>query len=116
MKPERRGLSRGPVAAVFFMIAVLGACGGSGDVAASCDSDDDCDSGTCYTESDPGYCTQPCATEGSTGECLEGTVCKRIEGTVTRCILICENDAECGTNADCNSVPDSELMGCEPVH
>jgi hypothetical protein len=90
--------------------------GGSSDTSTECSADADCATGTCYTDSTPGYCTKPCEVEGDTGDCLPDTVCKRIEGTEFRCILICEAPADCGTNADCNNVPDSSLKGCEPVH
>ena len=93
--------------------AALAACAPS-DTSAACDEDADCESGECYTDSDPGYCTAECETEGSTEECPTDTVCKRIEGGPARCILICETDDQCPENSDCNSV-NGDIDGCEPV-
>ena len=95
------------------------ACGGGGgphDVAGACADDDDCAFGECYTASDPGYCTAECENEGSTSECPEDTVCKRIEGGDPRCLLVCEDDGDCPDNSDCNPISESDLKGCEPVH
>lgn len=100
------------------LLLLVMACGGpdSEDVGSSCDDDDDCAFGECYTESEPGYCTAECESEGSTDECPEDTVCKKIEGGPARCLLICEDDDHCPDNSECNDVPDSDgLRGCEPV-
>lgn len=104
----------------FLTFAVLGAlllsigCGDD-DTAAECDSNDDCATGLCFTESTPGYCTTECTTEGSTEECPDDTVCKNIEGGPARCILVCETVDDCPSNSDCNPVPGSSLTACEPV-
>lgn len=101
----------------FALLLVLLACAACGahDVAASCGDDDECETGLCYTESEPGYCTAECGDEGSTDECPVDTVCKRIEGGPARCLLICEVNEECPPNSDCNNVSDSDFRACEPV-
>ena len=105
-----------PGRALFCAAALsLAACGGD-DTSGACDSDGDCDTGTCYTKTEPGYCTAPCDAEGNTAECPAGTVCKPIEGGNLFCILVCEEEADCPENSDCNPVSDTDLRGCEPVH
>jgi hypothetical protein len=98
------------------VLFALSACRCGTDVAAPCDSDDDCATGLCFTNTEPGYCTADCVTEGATTECPADTVCKRIEGGDPQCILICDDDNQCPTNSECNDVPSSDgLRGCEPV-
>lgn len=97
-------------------LMALAACRASEDVGNACDDDDDCVFGECFTDSDPGYCTAECENEGSTSECPDDTVCKRIQGGPARCILICEDDGGCPSNSECNDVPDSDgTQACEPV-
>lgn len=93
----------------------LWACTAS-DTGAECDDDGDCETGLCFTDSNPGYCTSLCLSEGSTEECPANTVCKPIQGGQLSCILICEEQSHCPDNSDCNNVSDTDLMGCEPVH
>ena len=109
-----RSATRAKLAFGFGLLVTVAACGPR-DTAGACEADEDCESGLCYTESDPGYCTAECETEGETAACPDATVCKRIEGSVARCLLVCEDDAECPANSDCNNVPDSGLSACEPV-
>jgi hypothetical protein len=98
-------------------IGVAVACSpGPGDVGSPCDGDEDCVFGECYTGSSPGYCTAECEDEGSTSQCPEGSVCKRIEGGPASCLVICVEDRECPGNSECTGVPSSGgLSGCEPV-
>lgn len=107
-------MTKNRMATLLLALLVTASCGPR-DVAGSCFYDEDCATGTCYTESEPGYCTAVCETEGSTSECPADTVCKRIEGGDPRCILVCEDDEDCPTNSDCNNVPDADVNGCEPV-
>ncbi|MFN7144908.1 MAG: hypothetical protein ACK4YP_14120 [Myxococcota bacterium] len=95
---------------------LLAACGPDHGIAGACRDDADCPTGECYTGTDPGYCTAACESEGSTAECPEYTVCKRIQGGEASCLLLCEDDHHCPANAECNEIPDSDgLRGCEPV-
>ena len=104
------------VALVLVLLVALAGCRASEDIGNSCDDDDDCSFGECFTDSDPGYCTALCETEGSTSECPEDTVCKNIQGGPSRCILSCTEDQACPSNSECNDVPSSDgEKGCEPV-
>src|SRR5687767_14470346 len=91
------------------VVFVAAACRpASEDVGNACDDDDDCSFGECFTDSDPGYCTALCETEGSVSECPENTVCKNIQGGPSRCILSCTEDQACPSNSECNDVPSSD--------
>lgn len=106
--------------ALLFAISLAGmvglAAGCADDVAGTCDSDSDCSTDLCYTQSDPGYCTSECEDEGSRNQCPDDTVCKRVEGGDPLCILICDSDDDCPDNSDCNQVSDADVKACEPVH
>ncbi len=102
--------------AVFLLVTTIGCSDGPDhDVALACERDADCETGLCYTQSNPGYCTASCQNEGSTAQCPDFTICKRVQGGPALCILRCDAQGQCPDNSNCTAVPGSDLSACEPV-
>ncbi|QDG51161.1 hypothetical protein FIV42_10555 [Persicimonas caeni] len=99
------------------MSLFLVSCGDddSAGVANACERDAHCETGMCYTRTDPGYCTAPCSREGWTDECPAYTACKKIHGGQLRCLLTCRDDRDCPSNSECTDAPRTDgARVCEP--
>ena len=89
-----------------------------------CEGDDQCETNLCYIGPGGGYCTSPCAAEGSVEGCPADTVCKPIQGGDRRCLLVCGSESACDgsgcpvdfcpTGSSCVEVSGSDLRACEP--
>lgn len=101
---------------VFFVLALVVACGDPPNVGATCTASGGCDPGlTCDTAAAGGYCTQACTTPGSTDGCPEGSICDAITGTAMSCVKICkEGGGECRSDQSCNGTTGSSTKACKP--
>lgn len=59
---------------------------------------------------------EECGEEGITeGECEEGSICgKPDDGEILECLKICDEQADCPSDQECNGVSGSDLKGCRP--
>lgn len=97
------------------LLSLVSCSGGSSGVGNRCQDDSECETGLCYGAAAGGYCTTPCGLEGETAGCPDETVCKPIHGGPARCLLICEDSAQCPPASNCAPVSNSEFSACEPV-
>lgn len=101
--------------------------GNPAEVGSRCETDEDCETGNCYTGSEIGYCTTECSEEGELEACPADTVCKPIQGMAPRCLLICGSETACADIEDdtceddwcpgsssCVSVSNTDASACEP--
>src|SRR5690242_6449035 len=56
----------------------------------------------------------PCEMPGSTEECVEDAVCDTLKDGEVLCLLICQEQADCPSDFDCNGVSGSSLKACHP--
>jgi hypothetical protein len=61
---------------------------------------------------------EECGAEGADGECVDGAVCGQTkgddEGEVLECLVVCEEQEDCGADEDCNGVSGTSIKGCRP--
>jgi hypothetical protein len=59
---------------------------------------------------------EECGEEGiEEGECAEGLICgKPDDGSVLECLTICEEQADCPSDEECNGVSGSDRKACRP--
>jgi hypothetical protein len=60
---------------------------------------------------------EPCETEGSTDECVDGAVCAQptLTSTEPQCLKVCKDDTECNTATEaCNGVSGTNIKACRP--
>jgi hypothetical protein len=60
-----------------------------------------------------GYCTQACATPGSTSECPEGAVCDKFSDTAITCAKMCKTAEDCRLDLDCLAASGSSYRTCK---
>jgi len=82
-----------------------------------------CDEGlVCFAVYPGGYCSQACATVGSTAECPAGSVCGKLcpEGlncgnvlaNTLACLKVCKTEEDCRLDLECASVRDMDKKVC----
>ncbi|MEJ7732469.1 MAG: hypothetical protein WKG00_25100 [Polyangiaceae bacterium] len=69
----------------------------------------------CGGESELG---EECGAEGEDGECVDGGVCGQTKGDeadVLECLVVCEEQADCKADEECNGVNGTNVKGCRGV-
>ena len=59
---------------------------------------------------------EECGEEGiQDGECEDGAVCgKPDDGDALACLKVCDEQADCSDDQECNGVSGSDVKGCRP--
>ncbi|MDP7040379.1 MAG: hypothetical protein QGI45_14575 [Myxococcota bacterium] len=121
------------------LLCILACQDGSGEASDgvtgdACQSDAECNGNlSCVTQAPAGYCTsacQPCASDCSTENCVEGCIpigdvlcpeggrCIVVDlGNgieLAQCLSTCSESSPCREEYSCQGVPDSELSVCLP--
>ena len=56
---------------------------------------------------------ESCETSGAADECVESAICTKL-GDDTKCLKVCEDQADCGASESCNGVSGSSTKSCQP--
>jgi hypothetical protein len=110
----------GPWPLVLVLVLLLGlillpaGCSDPPNVGGACTATAGCDpSLTCDVAITGGYCTKACATQGSTSECPEGSVCDEFGGNALSCAQVCRVQTDCRPELECNGTTGSSVKICK---
>lgn len=75
----------------------------------------------CEDDPAPAEVGASCGAPGQTSPCVSGAVCTNLSGSdaevvgfPNQCLLLCDNDDDCGENEGCRGISRGNLKSCQP--